>query len=50
MNKLEIAALIDKCSKSKHNIKTIKDETLKVLVETIITTRTVKTIVKELAK
>lgn len=50
MSNLELATLIDKVSKNRHHLKTIKDNDLKVLIETIIKTKTSRPIIKELTR
>ena len=46
MNQEELSKLLDKCSKGKHHIKSIKDNTLKILVKVIISSRTTEQIIK----
>jgi hypothetical protein len=50
MSNLELASLIDKISKDKHNLKLIKEPNLKLLIEAVINTKNTKTIIKELTK
>lgn len=51
MNKrIELITLLDECTKSKNKIKSIKDETLRILVESIINSKKSKEILMELKK
>ena len=48
--KIELIIMLEDCTKSKHKIKSIKDESVRLLVESIINIRKSKEIIKELKK
>lgn len=50
MTKLELVTLIDTVSKNKHKLKHIKDETTRFLLESIVSSRVHKQVIKELSK
>jgi len=50
MTKLDLASLLEKVNLNKQQLKTIKDESLKKLIEVIIKTKTTNKIIKELSK
>lgn len=50
MNKNELISIIEKCKQSKHNLKTIKNQDVKILVESILSSKVHSQIIKELKK
>ena len=50
MTKLDLASLLEKVNLNKQQLKTIKDESLKKIIEVIIKTKTTNKIIKELSK
>ena len=50
MTNFELATLIDNCTKSKNQVKNVKDTTLRVLIEAIIKSKQSKSIIKELVQ
>ena len=53
MNKvspLEVALLIEKCERSKSELNKIKDQTVRMLIDAIISARQSKNVIKELVK
>lgn len=48
--KIELIIMLEDCTKSKHKIKNIKDESVRFLVESIVNSRKSKDIINELKK